>query len=325
MTDASRAGVIIALALVHIIPEAIYELDTLVEYHLGGTVVLFGVLVLVLIDNIMAAAVAPKGYKDQIRQELERKSAVCGHGKAAAAAGGRQRPGKALGGGHHHHHHEQQQHEHGGAGGAGHAAPVSPAQDAELAVLGAAADKHTHQCMRSLSASSWVSSAAAPLFNVRQYVTAWTMELGCIFHSVIIGVGVGVITEDRTLVITLMVALAIHQGLEALALGSVLALTSFSFAKRLVMLVLYSITTPVGIAIGIAVSATYDPESVTSRAVQGTLNGVSGGMLLYIGMYQLVAEEFSREDLLVRPGLRTAMQAALLLGGAAMCVIGIWA
>lgn len=35
-----------------------------------------------------------------------------------------------------------------------------------------------------------------------------------------------------------------------------------------------------GIAIGIAVSATYDPESVTSKAVQGTLNGVSGGMLL---------------------------------------------
>lgn len=31
------------------------------------------------------------------------------------------------------------------------------------------------------------------------------MELGCIFHSVIIGVGVGVITGDRQLVVVLMV------------------------------------------------------------------------------------------------------------------------
>jgi zinc transporter 1/2/3 len=57
----------------------------------------------------------------------------------------------------------------------------------------------------------------------------------------------------------------------------VLALTSFSFIKKMAMLVTYSITTPIGIAIGIAVSSSYDPRSVTSRAVQGTLNGVSGG------------------------------------------------
>jgi zinc transporter 1/2/3 len=160
--------------------------------------------------------------------------------------------------------------------------------------------------------------------NIRQYVTAYTMELGCIFHSVIIGVGVGVITHDRQLVVTLMVALAIHQGLEALALGSVLAITSFSNAKKVLMLFLYTITTPIGIAVGIAIASSYDPTSTTSRAVQGVFNGVSSGMLLYIGMYQLIAEEFSREDLLVRPKLRLGMYAALLLGAAAMCVIGIW-
>jgi zinc transporter 1/2/3 len=59
-------------------------------------------------------------------------------------------------------------------------------------------------------------------------------------------------------------------------LGSVLALTSFSFSKKMAMLITYSITTPIGIAIGIAVSSSYDSRSVTSRAVQGTLNGVSG-------------------------------------------------
>jgi zinc transporter 1/2/3 len=74
----------------------------------------------------------------------------------------------------------------------------------------------------------------------------------------------------------LLLLLLLLQGLEALALGSVLALTSFSFIKKMAMLVTYSITTPIGIAIGIAVSSSYNPRSVTSRAVQGTLNGVSG-------------------------------------------------
>jgi zinc transporter 1/2/3 len=121
-----------------------------------------------------------------------------------------------------------------------------------------------------------------------------------------------------------MIALAIHQGLEALALGSVLAITAFSQFKRVAMLFLYTITTPIGIAIGIAIASGYDPNSITSKAVQGTLNGVSGGMLIYIGMYQLIAEEFSRDDLLVKPRLRYGMYAALLLGSACMCILGIW-
>jgi zinc transporter 1/2/3 len=183
---------------------------------------------------------------------------------------------------------------------------------------------HSHSCMRSLNSTSWIASAAVPVFNVKQYVTAYTMELGCIFHSVIIGVGVGVITEDRHLVVTLMIALAVHQGLEALALGSVLALTGFHAIKKISMLLMYSITTPIGIGVGIAVSSSYDPESSTSKAVQGTLNGMSGGMLLYIGMYQLIAEEFSREDLLVKPRLRVGMYAALCLGAAVMCILGVW-
>jgi zinc transporter ZupT len=169
------------------------------------------------------------------------------------------------------HHHQQQQQQLGDG-----------AADADAAARSSVSQPHGHQCLRSINASSWISSAAAPMRDLRQCVTAYTMEFGCIFHSVIIGVGVGVVTHDRQLVTTLMIALAIHQGLEALALGSVLALTSFSTAKKVVMLLLYGMTTPLGIAIGIAVSSSYDPDSTISKAVQGTLNGVSGGLHLHL-------------------------------------------
>lgn len=63
----------------------------------------------------------------------------------------------------------------------------------------------------SYSAPSFLSTppthpaSDAPHTNPRSY----TMELGCIFHSIIIGVGVGVITGDRQLVIVLMVGGAV--------------------------------------------------------------------------------------------------------------------
>lgn len=284
MFRAFAGGTVVALALVHIVPETVHQLEGLLDFHLAGCTILFGILALVLVDSSLAAYMTPDSYK----QELLAKAKL-------------------------------HQHEHDSA------SDLKQAEDDIKAAAAAAARSHSHQCLRGLNTSGWVSSAAAPMRNVRQYVTAYTMELGCIFHSVIIGIGVGVITNDRGLVITLMIALAIHQGLEALALGSVLAVTSFSLVKRVVMLFLYTITTPIGIAIGISIASSYDPESITSKAVAGVFNGVSSGMLIYIGMYQLIAEEFSREDLLVRPRLRFGMYAALILGAACMCILGIWA
>jgi hypothetical protein len=41
-------------------------------------------------------------------------------------------------------------------------------------------------------------------------------------------------------------------------------------------------------------------------------------------MYQLIAEEFSREDLVVKGRLRIGMILGLLGGAACMCVLAIW-
>eukprot|EP00877_Chromochloris_zofingiensis_P006292 jgi/Chrzof1/1916/Cz10g26060.t1 len=272
-------GVILALALVHIIPEAVEELHGLLDYHIGGIPMLFGIILLVLIDSSMTAWFVSRASKERLQ-----------HNGA----------------------HSKSETEHTNELDTGKAAAVGSVT-------------HVHQCLRSMNAETWLSTVSKPVVNVRQYVTAYTMELGCIFHSVIIGVGVGTITGSQQLVVTLMIAIAFHQALEGLALGSVLALCDFSKLKKVAMLVLYSITAPLGIAVGIAITSSYDPGSEVSRAVQGTLNGVSGGMLLYIAMYQLIAEEFSREDLLVKPKLRLGMYASLLLGAACMCILGIWA
>jgi zinc transporter 1/2/3 len=148
------------------------------------------------------------------------------------------------------------------------------------------------------------------------------MEIGCIFHSVIIGIGLGVVVDNRKKAIAVLLALIFHQFLEGVSLGSVVSLAGFSRLKSLFMVGLYSLTTPIGIAIGIAISATYDPESKTAHAVQGTLNGVAGGMLLYVGLVQLIGEEFSRQDLNSR--LKLGMLASAFLGASLMSMLAVW-
>jgi zinc transporter ZupT len=300
--------------------QAVGELNSLMEFPIGGCTILFGIVSLVVIDSALAAFMAPESYKQQILEETSNHKQQQQHGHHHGKSSSRAHShSHSSSDGHDHHHHHQDDHSHThaharvhkGAAAAVAAAAAAPqaapvvvsdvdliklanqqqqqqqegdcAADAEAAARSSVNQPHGHQCLRSINASGWISSAAAPMRDLRQCVTAYTMELGCIFHSVIIGVGVGVVTQDRQLVTTLMIALAIHQGLEALALGSVLALTSFSTAKKVAMLLLYSLTTPLGIAIGIAVSSSYDPESTTSKAVQGTLNGVSGGQHSGIG------------------------------------------
>ena len=50
--------------------------------------------------------------------------------------------------------------------------------------------------------------------------------------------------------------------------------------------------TPIGMAIGLGVRETYDPDSATALIVQGCLDSFSAGILLYTGLVELLAHEF---------------------------------
>jgi zinc transporter 1/2/3 len=162
--------------------QAVGELNSLMVFPIGGCAILFGIVALVLIDNTMTAMLASRAYKQQILNSLEAKTLNKPHQHHHSATTDPSDPKHA----------------------------VAVQRDIEAATAAQSAN-HGHQCMRSLGATSWLASGSKPANNVRQYVTAYSMELGCIFHSVIIGVGLGVLTESRSLIVTLMVALAVHQ------------------------------------------------------------------------------------------------------------------
>jgi zinc transporter 1/2/3 len=97
----------------------------------------------------------------------------------------------------------------------------------------------------------------------QQLAAFLNLEFGIIFHSVIIGLNLGVVGSESN---TLFPVLVFHHSFDDLGIGA--RLSAFSFPQQyrwmLYMLCLvYGLTTPVSIAIGIGLRTTYNPGSFT--------------------------------------------------------------
>jgi zinc transporter 1/2/3 len=94
------------------------------------------------------------------------------------------------------------------------------------------------------------------------------------------------------------------------------------------MIIFFSLTTPVGIGIGIAIhSKTYNPKSVASLLVTGILDSVSGGILIYVALINLITAEMgvgAHAFHSLSKRLKFLYFLALYAGVAAMAVIGRW-
>ena len=141
------------------------------------------------------------------------------------------------------------------------------------------------------------------------------------------GLALGTDVNGKNDAIAMTIALIFHQMLEGIALGSTMVMSNFTRLHAVVMVTAYALTTPVAIAIGIVVSDTYEPESTAALATQGTLDAISGGLLLYASLVFLVVPDFLMADLRNSGGFRMhlAMNGALFLGAALMAIIAMWA
>ena len=83
-----------------------------------------------------------------------------------------------------------------------------------------------------------------------------------------------------------------------------------------------------GIAIGIGIHSTaYSPKSVAALLVNGILDSVSGGILIYVALVNLIAAEMgvgARAFHVLPKRLKFLYFVALYGGVAAMAVIGRW-
>ncbi|TPX72870.1 hypothetical protein SpCBS45565_g00066 [Spizellomyces sp. 'palustris'] len=161
------------------------------------------------------------------------------------------------------------------------------------------------------------------LADAEKTVMTYVLELGIASHSVIIGVTLGAAREEFK---GLFIALCFHQFFEGLALSIVVM--DADLKKKLIaigMVLFYSLTTPVGIIIGIALNHTYHENATQALISTGVLDALSAGILLYDGLVNIVVPHFQAQT------LRTASKETLFhffflwLGALAMAIIGRWA
>ena len=58
------------------------------------------------------------------------------------------------------------------------------------------------------------------------------------------------------------------------------------------MALFFSLTTPVGIAIGMGITNVYDKDSPNALIVEGIFNAASAGILSYMALVDLLAADF---------------------------------
>jgi len=288
---AASAGAMLSVAIVHIMPEAAHNLESVTDYPLAGTLVLLGMFVAYAFEALSGGQphdhvqVAAPPISENARapsmmhQPVQHQPAqLAGHSGMAASASQmimvpgpmRYMPGPMV---------------------MGTAFGANKPVDVET-------DKMT------------VSRLAVE-----------SMEMGCVAHSVVLGLSLGLQTELNSAII-LFIVLLLHQTLEAICLSHLIASLE-NRTEAIIMCVMTTCSMPCGIIIGLIISysANATSNADTMAPITAGIVCVAGGMLLYSALVNIIAEDMKRPMVVASAGLRRVMCLCLLFGGAAMSAL----
>ncbi|KAF7119667.1 hypothetical protein RHSIM_Rhsim13G0067100 [Rhododendron simsii] len=316
------AGVILSTSLVHVLPDAFNALaDCQVssrhpwkDFPFSGLVALIGVLTALLVDLTATSHVDSHGHGHGHGHGKNSHYSPIGTSEELAARRKLAESGGELGSATSH----VDSHGHG-HGKNSHYSPIGTSE--ELAVRRKSAESGGEL------GGIGERRAAEELVRMKQRLVSQVLEIGIIFHSVIIGVTMGM-SQNRCTIRPLVAALAFHQIFEGMGLGGCIAQAGFSFGTTAYMCFMFSVTTPVGIVLGMIIFSLtgYDDSSPNALILEGLLGSLSSGILIYMGLVDLIALDFFHSKLMSsEPWLKKASFVALVLGSTSMSILALWA
>lgn len=150
---------------------------------------------------------------------------------------------------------------------------------------------------------------------------AYVIEVSISLHSILIGIGLGVLQDYNSIEI-LLIALTFHQLFEGFALGGAVAKANQSKIFLASLIGFFSLSCPLGVAIGAGIANSFDPSNPAGAWTQGVLYGFATGTLLYIGLYDLMAESFQKPN---EGAKKFNLVFAVLFGVGLMALLAVWA
>lgn len=139
-------------------------------------------------------------------------------------------------------------------------------------------------------------------------------------------IGLTLVVAGDSGFITLFIVIVFHQMFEGLALGSRISELQIRMAEKLTMAGAFAVVTPIGMAIGIGVLNQFNGNDPSTIIAIGTLDALSAGILLYVGLVEMLAHDWMHGELSRAP-IRHVIPAAISLvaGLVLMSVLGKWA
>lgn len=99
----------------------------------------------------------------------------------------------------------------------------------------------------------------------------------------------------------------------------------YKLLKKALMVFFFSVTTPFGIGLGMALSKMYKENSPNALITVGLLNASSAGLLIYMALVDLLAADFMGPKMQANIKLQIKSYVAVLLGAGGMSVMAKWA
>ena len=123
----------------------------------------------------------------------------------------------------------------------------------------------------------------------RKKLSAFILLLSLSIHGLFECLALGIQTKYKN-TLFLFIALMIHKWAEAFALGILFVKAKFTKKFYYLIIVLFALVGPVGVAAGIGLSA------AASEFVEGIFLSISTGTFLYVACSEVIIEEFSTPE-----------------------------
>lgn len=193
-------------------------------------------------------------------------------------------------------------------------------QNLELNAMSVAANIHSDACGAHLHQFYATSS------HNHQKITTVLLEVGVSIHSILIGITLGVSRGPEAT--ALLIAIAFHQFFEGIALSTTALDSGFkNVFYPLLFAFIYTLITPLGVAIGIGISQAFNENDVASLITIGVFEAIAAGILIHDGFVNLLTAYLTHNHSFYNFSLskRALVFMSLWLGAGVMAVIGIWA
>jgi len=285
-------GVFLATTLVHMLPEAreatehyMEELEIEIEFPVTEFTVCIGVFVVMILEHMVMVFRRATGQEEDDKKMIIQNEAGASHielEKSSSGSGNDHTPG----------------------------VKTSVASGPHLSASGA----HDQERPRSISrASSLIASGS---FKISEAETAghghshlgpddlasfrsFVLLLAISIHTVFEGLAIG-LQDAATGVWTLFTAIIVHKTIIAFSLGLQFAESLKKKSKAILFMSIFSVLSPIGIAIGTAVSSGGAGDSLAADVVEGVLQCIATGTLLYVSFFEVLMGEIGNDHSLLK-------------------------